>query len=51
MSVEGIGLRSNVFLSGLEEWLEDGAGIVEIVVNNVNEVARIHKLGDDLGRG
>lgn len=44
-------LGGGVFGAGLEEGFEDGLGVVEVVVHDVDEEASVHQLRDHLAGG
>ena len=51
ITVDAVRLRlGRVLLAGLEERLEDGVAILEVVVHDVDKVPGVHDLGDELVR-
>jgi len=42
--------ESSVVFTSLEEWSEDGFGVVEIIVNDVDQVGGVHKVRNVLSR-
>lgn len=42
------GIKGLVLGTGLEEWMENAAAVMEVIVNNIDQEGSFHKLSDQL---